>query len=208
MNQNNPMKTLLGIKFFAFALLVLGVGVSLGLAQSESAQSPILTPTPCPSCTTPTPTPTPSCPCSPTPVPTPVPNTPLNDLGQGTYTRDGESEEGGLYPDGSNQRPMDHDIAGQAIAAAITPRGPDGSPTPPTQGGKIGLLSLGMSHAAREFSGEGFAFVDDAFMKRANGEGPLDHPDKAKSDSVVLVSGALGGCTAPEWADPSNDCWA
>ena len=206
MNQNNPMKRLLGIKFFVFALLMLGVGVSLGLAQLASAQSREATPTVCPSCTTPTPTPTPSCSCSPTPDPTPVPSTPLNDLGQGTYTRDGESEEGGLYPDGTNQRPMDHDIAGQAIAAAITPRGPDGSPTPPNKGGKIGMLALGMSHANKEFSG-GFAYVDDAFMKRANGQIPLDHPDKAKSDSVVLVSAAGAGFTARNWADPNDFCW-
>jgi len=44
-------------------------------------------------------------------------------------------------------------------------------------------------------------------MKRANGEVPLDHPDKAKSDSVVLAGGAVSGCTASEWADPSNACW-
>ena len=90
MNQNNPTKTLLGIKFFAFALFplfALGVAVSLGLAQSESAQSPILTPIPCPSCTSPTPTATPSCSCKPTPTATPPLNTPLNDLGPGTYTR-------------------------------------------------------------------------------------------------------------------------
>lgn len=210
MNQNNPTKTLLGIKFFAFALFplfALGVAVSLGLAQSESAQSPILTPIACPSCTSPTPTATPSCSCKPTPTATPPLNTPLNDLGPGTYTRDGESEQGGLYPDGSNQRPMDHDIAGQAIAAAITPRGPDGSPTPPAQGGKIGLLALGMSNANMEFSG-GHEFADDAFINRANGQIPLDHPDKAKADSVVLVSGAIGGCAAVDWADATNDCWA
>ena len=200
------MKVLRNMTFLAFGLFVFSISLLVGPADRGWAQSPILTPIPCPSCTTPSPTATPSCSCSPTPVPTPQPNTPLNDLGQGTYTRDGESEQGGLYPDGSNQRPMDHDIAGQAIAAAIRPRGPDGSPTPAARGGKIGLLALGMSHAAKEFSG-GFASVDDAFMKRANGEVPLDHPDKAKSDSVVLASGALGGCTAPDWADPSNSCW-
>src|SRR6476646_6071082 len=125
MNLNKPMKTFLHIAFFAFALLTLGVGGSRGPAQSESAQSPISTHLRCPSCTSPTLTATPSCSCSTTPVPTLVSKTPRNDLGPGMYTRVGESEQGGLYPDGSNQRPMNHDIAGQAIAAAIRPRGPD-----------------------------------------------------------------------------------
>ena len=130
------MKRLLGIKSFVFALLMLGVGVSLGLAQLASAQSRKATPTVLSFLHHAHPDGHALLLLLANPGPTPVPNTPLNDLGQGTYTRDGESEEGGLYPDGSNQRPMDHDIAGQAIAAAITPRGPDGSPTPPNKGGK------------------------------------------------------------------------
>jgi PKD domain len=68
------------------------------------------------------------------------------------------------------------------------------------------MLALGMSHANREFAGQ-FDYVDNAFMARANGQFPPDHPDKAKSDSIVLASGASASFTAREWADPTNECW-
>ena len=119
------------------------------------------------------------CACTPTPTPTrtPRPNKPLNDLGQGSY----RGYVGGLYPNGSNQRPTPHDIAGQAIAAAITPVNAWGTPTP-SPAGAIGLLSLGMSNANLEFGG-GHQFQAQAFKARAEA-------DNAKDSNVIVVDGA------------------
>ena len=131
-----------------------------------------------------------------------MPNIPLNDLGPRTYKRSPGTwgSKGGLYKEGSNQRPTHHDMAGQAIAATvITPRGQDGSPTPAPDG-KIGLLSIGMSNAQLEFSGS-----KDAFISRANGNGP--NPDLAKDSNVVLVNAAKAGKGAAEWANLNDDAW-
>src|SRR5439155_17611090 len=177
-------------------------------AQSRPAQPSRPASTPCPSCSTPAPTPTPSCTCTATPTPTPSPNIPLNDLGGATYKRAGETFglRGGLYK-GSNQRPPHHDMAGLAIAAAITPRGPDGSPTP-TPAGKIGVLSIGMCNAQLEFSGAD-QFPNDAFLRRANGQVPGDpNPDRAKDSNVVLVDAAKAGKGAAQWANLGDDAWS
>src|SRR5205085_10367258 len=64
---------------------------------------------------------------------------PLTTLGTEKY----QGYEGGLYPGGSNDRPKEHEAAGSAAAAQIRPLGPDGKPAP---GGKIVLLSVGMSN--------------------------------------------------------------
>jgi hypothetical protein len=92
-------------------------------------------------------------------------------------------------------------MAGLAIAAAITPRGPDGSPTP-TPAGKIGVLSIGMCNAQLEFSGNG---APDAFMWRANYNGL--NPDLAKDANVVLVNAAAAGLTADIWEDNTAQAW-
>jgi len=136
------------------------------------------------------------CACTPTPTPTrtPRPNKPLNDLGQGSY----RGYVGGLYPNGSNQRPTPHDIAGQAIAAAITPVNAWGTPTP-SPAGSIGLLSLGMSNANLEFGG-GLQFQAQAFKARAEA-------DNAKDSNVIVVDGTQPGTDAAEWADPTDDVW-
>src|SRR5439155_17454215 len=149
MNGDKTMKTLTKVTCLAVGLLALSAAVLLGPALSGSTQSPRSAQsrpaqpsrpasTPCPSCSTPAPTPTPSCTCTPTPTPTPSPNIPLNDLGGATYKRAGETFglRGGLYK-GSNQRPAHHDMVGLAIAAAQTPRGPDGGP-PRTPAGEDG----------------------------------------------------------------------
>jgi hypothetical protein len=95
---------------------------------------------------------------------------PLTDLGADLYLR----QTGGLYPDGQNTPPAAHLAAGLAQAQAIQPRAADGSPDP---AGKIGLISVGMSNTAAEFS---------TFVRLANA-------DPAKNEAVVVVNGAQGG---------------
>ena len=48
---------------------------------------------------------------------------PLNDLGSGTY----QGQQGGLYPGGSNNRPMSHDVAGLGVTSQIQPLNAAGS---------------------------------------------------------------------------------
>jgi hypothetical protein len=69
-----------------------------------------------------------------------APLIPINDLGTGTYL----GEEGGLYPNGSNVRPADHDAAGVSIAQGIQPLDANGNPDP---NGKYVLISIGNSEA-------------------------------------------------------------
>lgn len=110
--------------------------------------------------------------------------TPINDLGPGTYL----GSQGGLYPGGSNVRPIAHTVGGLAQAAAIVPRDASGSPA---AGGKIVFLSIGMSNCTQEFS----QFITQA------GPDPLRHP------SVVLVDGAQGGQTASIILNPNANFW-
>jgi hypothetical protein len=69
---------------------------------------------------------------------------PLSDLGSGTYTRDGHTELGGLYPDGWPTRPPEFEAAVLEIAKnQIQPLDAQGNPDP--ERGKIVLMSAGMS---------------------------------------------------------------
>lgn len=49
--------------------------------------------------------------------------TPLTDLGPERY----QGFEGGLYPDGRNDRPAEHEAAGIALAGQVRPLGPSGA---------------------------------------------------------------------------------
>jgi hypothetical protein len=77
---------------------------------------------------------------------------PLTDMGPGTY----HGLPGGLYPGGTNFRPVAHESAGVAIARAIVPLDTLGNPDPVN--GRIVLISIGMSNCTQEFS----AFVPKA----------------------------------------------
>ena len=76
--------------------------------------------------------------------PTTAGRVPLPELGIGTY----RGFVGGLYPAGGNVEPTAHATAGQSRAQAVVPL--DTSGTPGT-GGKVVLLSLGMSNTTQEF---------------------------------------------------------
>jgi hypothetical protein len=105
---------------------------------------------------------------------------PLTELGTGTY----KGFEGGLYPGGKNERPPAHEAAGLALARGVRPRDAAGRPDP---GGKVVLLSVGMSNAHMAFS---------AFQElTASGE---------KNPRLVLVNGAQPGMLADRITDPDD----
>jgi hypothetical protein len=115
----------------------------------------------------------------------PSPLIPLNDLGTGTYL----GEEGGLYPNGTNVRPADHDASGVSIAKGITPLDANGKPSP---SGKYVLISIGNSEAQQEF----LQFYSDASV------------DPATNPHLVIVDGAQDAVVASDWADVANGAWS
>lgn len=110
--------------------------------------------------------------------------TPLPALGAGSYL----GFQGGLYPGGSNVRPLAHTVAGMAQATAVVPRDAAGNPN---AAGKVVFLSIGMSNCTQEFS---------RFVQLANAD-PFKHP------RVVPVDGAQGGQTAATIQNPNAAFW-
>src|SRR5687768_8952227 len=101
---------------------------------------------------------------------------PLPDLGRALY----KGAAGGLYPNGANGRPAEHEAAGLQIAIEeIQPRDTNG--TVNATNGRIVLLSIGMSNTTQEWGG--------GFQPRANA-------DPSKNPRLVLVDGAQGGQAA------------
>jgi hypothetical protein len=98
---------------------------------------------------------------------------PLTELGSSEY----QGSSGGLYPAGKNDRPQRHEAAGIALAAQLRPLDRQGKPS---AGGRLVLLSVGMSNTTQEFS---------AFKRLADG-------DAAKNPALTLLDGAQGGMTA------------
>jgi hypothetical protein len=113
-----------------------------------------------------------------------TPLVPLDILATGTYL----GEEGGLYPNGSNLRPTDHDSFGVGLAAGIQPLDANGNPDP---NGKYVLLALGESDTRDIFN----QFIVDA------------NADPSKNSSLVVVNGAQGNGTAGSWIDPNSAFW-
>jgi len=115
---------------------------------------------------------------------------PLPDLGLGTYTRDGHTELGGLYPDGWPTRPPEFEAAVLEIAKnQIQPLDAQGNPDP--QGGKIVLMSVGMSNTNIFFEGRP-DLPYTAFHKRAQ-------IDPARNPQLLIVNGAQGTRAAMDW---------
>jgi hypothetical protein len=110
---------------------------------------------------------------------------PLNDLGTGSYLG---AEEGGLYANGSNVRPSDHDTDGVALAQGIQPLDANGNPSPT---GKYAFIAIGESVAQQPF----FKFND------------LATADPSTNPNLVIVNGATGGATASLLALPNNNFW-
>jgi hypothetical protein len=85
--------------------------------------------------------------------------------------------QGGLYPEGKNERPAGHTAAGMVLAGQIRPLDQQGQAS---TNGKIVLLTIGMSNTNQASSG---------FLRMAKQETDLN-------PRLVLVNGALGGMTA------------
>jgi len=116
---------------------------------------------------------------------------PLNDLGPGKY----KDHTGGLYPNGSNARPSAHEAAGVELATKqVQPL--DAAGKRDTAGGKIVMISVGMSHTTQVFATKGSM----SFKPRADA-------DPAKNPQLVIVDGARGGQSAAEWSSPTARNW-
>jgi hypothetical protein len=117
--------------------------------------------------------------------------TPLTDLGDKPYVRmDGQvtTYTGGLYPNGSNTRPPEHEAAGLAIASQIVPLNKKGQPDPK---GNVVMVSVGMSNASSEY----FTFISQA------------QKDPAVNPRLAFINGAQGGQTAERWVEPGSAPW-
>jgi PKD repeat protein len=117
-------------------------------------------------------------------------NIPLPDLGTGTY----QGFQGGLYPNGANTRPAQHEAAGLALANQVKPL--DAAGNLDTRGGTIALVSIGLSNTTAEFGNGG----DTAFKPRADA-------DPSKGARVTIVDGAQGGKDAAAWTNPNDEAW-
>ena len=119
---------------------------------------------------------------------------PLTDLGTTRYLG---TWQGGLYPGGSNTMPAAHAAAGAIRARRVKPRDVTGAASP---GGKIILLSVGMSNVTQEWC----AAVSTApcepwsFASRAAADPAVNHT------SLVIANGARGGETAFSWDSPAD----
>jgi hypothetical protein len=115
---------------------------------------------------------------------TTTPIVPLTDLGTGTY----QGYQGGLYPNGSNTRPAQHDADGVAIGQSIVPLDANGNYDP---NGKYGLLSIGLS-----VTFDTFVMFESDMMADPN-----------KNSHLVFVPGAQPRAEASLFADPNNGVW-
>ena len=109
---------------------------------------------------------------------------PITDLGTGTYL----GAEGGLYPNGSNVMPANHQADGVSIADSIQPLDSNGNPDP---NGKYGLLSLGLS-----VTFENYWYAQQAAMA-----------DGSFNPHLVLVNGANPNLTAARYANANDPIW-
>ncbi len=109
---------------------------------------------------------------------------PLTELGPGSY----HGFPGGLYGDGSNGRPPEHEEAGRRLAAEVVPRDAFGAPSP---AGRIVLLSIGMSNTTQEFQ---------AFLELAAADPDLN-------PALTIVDGAKGGQSADRILRDPDPYW-
>ncbi len=109
---------------------------------------------------------------------------PISDLGPDVW----RGFQGGLYPGGENVVPGAHMAMAIARSRAIVPLDDRGQPAP---GGRVVVLSVGMSNTTQEFQ---------RFMAVAGA-------DSQVNPAVLLVDGAQGGQTAAEIQDPAARFW-
>jgi hypothetical protein len=119
---------------------------------------------------------------------------PLSDLGAGTY----KGFAGGLYPAGTNAAPAAHAAAGIRHAQGVVPLDTAGVPGP---GGKVVLLSIGMSNTTQEFcagSSTTTSCTAWSFMGQAAADAAVN------TATLAIVNGARGGQDAQTW-DAATD---
>ncbi len=116
------------------------------------------------------------------PPPPPADLKPLTELGTGEY----RGQPGGLYPQGKNTRPQAHEDAGRRLAESIQPLDRNGQPA---SGGRIVLMSVGMSNTSQSSSG---------FRRVLN-------TDTEHNSRLVFVDGAQGGMTAAAIQNPNDE---
>ncbi|MEM8487493.1 MAG: T9SS type A sorting domain-containing protein [Bacteroidota bacterium] len=119
--------------------------------------------------------------------------TPINDLGTGTYL----GYEGGLYPNGLNEAPAMHHVAGLGFGNGIEPLNVNGQPDP---NGKYILMSIGMSNTTQEFCSQDANFPCDAwtFMGQAAADPAVN------TTNLEIVNGSRGSRPADDWIDPQD----
>jgi hypothetical protein len=121
---------------------------------------------------------------------------PLTDMGSRTYL----GFTGGLYPNGSNTMPGAHATAGAARARNVVPRDANGNPN---AGGRIVLMSIGMSNTTQEWCDvASFPCNSWSFTGQTAADNGVDHA------ALAVVDGAKGGETAADWvsgASPNYD---
>lgn len=108
---------------------------------------------------------------------------PINDLGASLYLN---QFQGGLYPGGSNEVPVDHGAAGASFAQTVAPLNVAGERD---SNGKYILLSIGMSNTTQEFS---------TFVNQAASNPQVNH------GALRIIDGAAGGQTAGTWDSPAD----
>src|SRR5262245_8888862 len=110
---------------------------------------------------------------------------PLNDLGPAHYN----GAQGGLYPGGSNVRPLSHDRDLDRTSRMVL-LDAEGSPDPVS--GIFLLISIGNSNATEEFT----RFVDDALA------------DPSRNRKLAIVDCAESGQTSDLIRDPAAPYWS
>jgi hypothetical protein len=115
-------------------------------------------------------------------IPATLPNTYKIPLPEMTASQSYLGYPGGLYENGGNTPPADHDAAGLAAAAAVQPLNTSGNPNP---AGNIVLLGVGMSNANYEFS----VFAPEADVVGSGSNYP----------TVVTLNGARAEATVCWW---------
>jgi len=113
---------------------------------------------------------------------------PLNDLGTGFYLG---QFQGGLYPNGLNHPPLEHEAEGMERAQNMMPLNTSGMPN---SIGKIVLLAIGMSNTTQEFCSGDYPNCDPrSFMGQAAAHPWVNH------ETLEFVDGADYGQAASAW---------
>ena len=104
---------------------------------------------------------------------------------------------GGLYPNGLNQPPADHDSAVRAARNRIRALDVNGDESP---FGKYVLISIGISNTTQEWCSQasGPPCAAWTFMGRAAADPAVN------KNSLVIVNGAADGQDAPAWTSPAS----